>query len=98
MALIQFIAWGAVDVETQERMQRRRAIRKIREELAAYDILLTCGGQRSTPWYSLSWGNQTFAQGGDGALKAVAIKALEIIDERNSHGGVRSSGCEAPQP
>lgn len=45
MSGVHFAAWGSVDVESMERIQRRTYIRRVREQLKPHGITLECGGQ-----------------------------------------------------
>jgi hypothetical protein len=51
---IRWAAWGVVDIEALERMQRRNYIKRSREQLAAVNIKLECGGSTQTPHYLVS--------------------------------------------
>src|SRR6266436_5511838 len=70
---IRWAAWGVVDIEALERMQRRNYIKRARAELVEKGITLNCGGSKATPWYGISLpkdekGQQlAHAVGGDGA-------------------------------
>ena len=50
---VRWAAWGVVDIEKLERMQRRNYIKRARAELEEQGIALECGGSKTTPWYSI---------------------------------------------
>jgi hypothetical protein len=51
---IRWAAWGVIDIEALERMQRRNYIKRARAEMAEKGIVLSCGGSTQTPWYSIT--------------------------------------------
>ncbi len=53
MNRIRWAAWGVVDIEKLERMQRRNYIKAVRAELAEKRIELVCGGSTQTPYYAM---------------------------------------------
>jgi hypothetical protein len=85
MSHICFAAWGSIDIEKMDRMQRRNYIRCVREALKPYDIELNVGGQRDRPYYLLKWRNevgtdfQTFSSQNDNAFQRAMKKALELL-------------------
>lgn len=88
MSHIHFAAWGSVDVESLERMQRRKYLQAIRTELAKHGITIEYGGQRSNPHYLIRWTKpdrggtpreEVFAEQGMEALKKVMTKAIELL-------------------
>ena len=99
---IRWAAWGVVDIEALERMQRRNYIKRARAELAEKSIELACGGSTKTPWYSIvvptadGKGNAK-AVGGEHAFKKVCEwLLLELGDhERSEDGSIRRAGAEA---
>ena len=50
---VKWAAWGVVDIERLERMQRRNYIKRARAELAFKGIELKCGGSKTTPYYAV---------------------------------------------
>jgi hypothetical protein len=53
MNRVRWAAWGVVDIEKLERMQRRNYIKAVRAELAEKNITLECGGSTQTPYYQI---------------------------------------------
>lgn len=51
MSRTRFAAWGVVDIELLERMQRRNYINHVRQELKQHGIELECGGSTKAPYY-----------------------------------------------
>lgn len=51
---IRWAAWGVVDIEALERMQRRNYIKRVRSELGVLGIELECGGSKQQPYYLVS--------------------------------------------
>ena len=101
---IRWAAWGVVDIEALERMQRRNYIKRARVELAEKGIVLSCGGSTQTPWYSVTLppasGENIVKQqasGGRDAFKKVCEWLLKELGdhERSEDGGVRSAGVQA---
>lgn len=91
MSHVSFAAWGSVDVEKLERMQRRVYIRHVREELAKHHLALECGGSKQRPYYALyrmvngiAEGGALLSYNGKKALSVVLTKALEIIKEQET--------------
>lgn len=91
MSHVSFAAWGSVDVESLERMQRRVYIRHVREELAKYQLALACGGSKGRPHYALyrvvdgiASGGALVSSSGEKALSLVLTKALELIKEQEA--------------
>lgn len=89
MSHVSFAAWGSVDVESLERMQRRVYIRHVREELAEHHLALECGGSKNKPYYALyrivngiATGGALFSSNENKALSVVLTRALEIIEGR----------------
>lgn len=50
---VKWAAWGVVDIEALERMQRRNYIKRARAELHAAGLKLECGGSKTTPYYAV---------------------------------------------
>ena len=100
---IRWAAWGVVDIEALERMQRRNYIKRARVELAEKNITLNCGGSTQTPWYAvvlLTTDGKTVpkhAAGGKDAFKKVCEWLLKELGdhERSEDGSVRRAGAEA---
>ena len=51
MNYIMWAAWGVVDIEALDRMQRRNYIKRCRAELALRYVKLDCGGSTANPHY-----------------------------------------------
>jgi hypothetical protein len=51
----KWAAWGVIDIEKLERMQRRNYIKRTRNEFAACGWALTCGGTTRSPHYRLEF-------------------------------------------
>lgn len=49
---LRWAAWGTIDIETLERMQRRNYINHVREELKLHGMVLECGGN-AVPYYRI---------------------------------------------
>ncbi len=50
---MRWAAWGVIDIETMERMQRRNYINHVREELKLHGCVLECGGSTTNPHYRI---------------------------------------------
>jgi len=53
LARIKWAAWGVIDIEAMERMQRRNYINHVREELKLHGWTLEAGGSQSVPYYRI---------------------------------------------
>ncbi len=51
---VRWVAWGVIDLEKLERMQRRNYIKKIREDVTPLGIVFEPGGVKATPWYRVT--------------------------------------------
>jgi len=104
---IRWAAWGVVDIEALERMQRRNYIKRSRIELDEKGIVLSCGGSTHTPWYSIkiptpdgkgnikaAGGREAFKQVCEWLLKELG-EVQEDRNERSEDGGIRRAGAEA---
>jgi len=101
MNRVRWAAWGVVDIEKLERMQRRNYIKAVRVELAAKNITLDCGGSTASPYYAITLpttdGKTTpkHTAAGEGAFKKVCAWLLEQLGEeaheRSEDGSVRSA-------
>jgi len=80
-----FAAWGVIDIESMERMQRRHFIRKCREYLAEHHMKLHCGGQKRFLDYAVLDDKDTrLAQAsGERAFQVVMQRAIDIIEGRS---------------
>jgi hypothetical protein len=98
---IRWAAWGVIDIEKLERMQRRNYIKRARAELKAADIKLECGGSTNVPFYRVSLpGDKAQSQGygGPASFQKVCVWTLQKVGddhERGEDGGVRRAGDEA---
>jgi hypothetical protein len=91
MNRLKWAAWGVIDIEKLERMQRRNYINHVREELKQHGCTLECGGGRAGPYYrvykqrvhgDLEWSVLTTPherQAGN-AFSRVCYKALVKLD------------------
>lgn len=103
MNQIRWVAWGVIDLEKLERMQRRNYIKKIRADVAPLGITFESGGTNKNPWYQFvlpTKDGKTVpkqAYGGQDAARKVCQWLLtELGDhERSEDGGVRRAGDEA---
>lgn len=48
---LKWAAWGVINIEELERMQRRNYINAVREELKLYGVKLECGGGPGKQFY-----------------------------------------------
>lgn len=101
MNRVRWIAWGVIELEKLERMQRRNYIKKIREELTPLGIKFESGGVSNNPFYRViivnDKGKTHAAAGPDAAKNACAWLLMELGEhERSEDGGVRGAGDEAP--
>lgn len=88
---VKWAAWGVVDIERLERMQRRNYIKRARAELAFKGIELKCGGSKGVPFYAVAGTNTpmettTFgskgrhtAAGAD-AFKKICVHAVSMLE------------------
>lgn len=53
LSYMQWAAWGVIDVEKLERMQRRNYINHVRQELALHGLELECAGTSMFPFYRI---------------------------------------------
>jgi len=98
---VRWAAWGVIDIETLERMQRRNYIKRTRAELSKDNITLSCGGSSNNPWYAIilpTPDGRTIPQhavGGEDAFKKVCGWLLKELGdhERSEDGGVRRAGA-----
>jgi hypothetical protein len=86
MSHLHFTAWGTVDIEKLERLERRRFIREIRKVCGEHGLVFHSGGQQSNLTYSL-WreGNAKLLLASSrncAEVCAVAIKIMENLDEQ----------------
>lgn len=95
---IRWAAWGVIDIEAFDRMQRRNYIKRTRKELEPLGVVLNCGGSTAQPFYQMKLSTDTKGYGGKDAFRkacAWALQQLGDADERSEDGGVRSAGTEA---
>lgn len=77
---VKWAAWGVVDIEALERMQRRNYIKKVRAELAKHGATLDCGGDKVSPFYLVHIRDDLdYHARGDGAFREVMQNALETL-------------------
>lgn len=78
---LKWAAWGVIDIEKLERMQRRNYIKKVRKELEPHSVKLDCGGSTRVPYYRVH-DDTNFAQiaAGDDAFKRACLAALEKLE------------------
>ena len=103
MNRVRWAAWGVVNIEALERMQRRNYIKAVRNELMEQKILLDCGGSTKTPYYQFvlpTTDGKTipkYTAAGPDAFKKVCVKLLERLGEaaheRGEDGSVRGAGA-----
>lgn len=102
MNRIRWIAWGVVELEKLERMQRRNYIKAIREELTPLGISFESGGVSNNPFYRViidAKGKTHASAGADGAKNICTWLLTELGDhERSEDGSLRRAGDEAPVP
>ena len=98
---IRWAAWGVIDIEKLERMQRRNYIKRARAELVEIAAVLSCGGSKSVPWYSITLPTTTAGKtaGGPDAFRRVCEWLLIHLEdkehsnhERGEDGSVRCVG------
>lgn len=100
---VRWIAWGVIELEKLERMQRRNYIKKIREDVTPLGIVFDCGGVSSNPWYQFMLTEPDPAKpkkqafgGPDAARKICQWLLMELNDYVGGEdGGVRRAGDEA---
>ena len=104
MNRIRWAAWGVVNIEALERMQRRNYIRAARVEAAELGISLVSGGSKTQPYYQFILAPtpeghvQKHASAGKDAFRNVCRWLLQMLgegDERSADGGLWSTGDEA---
>ncbi len=104
---IRWVAWGVVDVEALDRMQRRNFIKKLRQELAEGGAMLHCGGSTKSPWYGVVMpeakdpsikprdvknDSAKHTVGGEHSLKKLCQWVLEYRGETNVDGTGQAVG------
>lgn len=87
---VKWAAWGVIDIERLERMQRRNYIKRARAELASKGFELKCGGSKGVPFYALAEAStpmETTAFGGKGhtaagadAFKKICARAVSMLE------------------
>lgn len=98
LSYLRWAAWGVVDIEALERMQRRNYINHVREELKLHGMQLEVGGSANAPYYrvfcyaaptgagekpKLEWqGTSATSAFKQHAFKAVCLAALTRIDPK----------------
>lgn len=100
---VRWIAWGVIDLEALERMQRRNYIKKIRSDLAPLNITFESGGVNKNPWYQIvlpTKDGKTVPKKAFGGMDAARKVCQWLLMELNEHvggedGGVRGAGDEA---
>ena len=101
MNRVRWAAWGVVDIEKLERMQRRNYIKAVRLEIQPNK--LECGGSSKQPWYQFLFylpdgGYTKMAYAGPEGFKKACQWLLEQLGEgheRSTDGSVWCAGDEA---
>lgn len=96
MSELHFAAWGSVDFEKLERIQRRNYLKRARQELKKHGLYIHAGGQKGHPVYNvqvyLHAGDpnnlemekiQTYA--GEKAFAKACQFAIDLIEGRAQH-------------
>jgi hypothetical protein len=89
MSATSFAAWGSIDVEKMDRLQRRNYINKVRAELKAAGYSLHSGGQAPIKaHYALSSPAETkvFAARGEKAFQKVCLWFVQ--QQEKKHGTI----------
>lgn len=85
MSAVAFTAWGSVNIEEMERLQRRKYINLLREEIKEYGLVLHAGGSKGRPLYTLYKGEEKAENRvACGSAKDVCLIAQEIVDGRRT--------------
>lgn len=89
LARLRWAAWGVINIEQLERMQRRNYINHVREELKLHGMHLEAGGSKPRPFYRVfvqgdtdkvpSWAFAS-SRNDDKAFQNVCLHALLKID------------------
>jgi hypothetical protein len=93
---IKWAAWGVVDIEKLDRIQRRNYIKRSRKELEEIRCSLNCGGSTQTPYYQIilpTTDNKTIpkhAAGGLDAFKKVCEWLLKEIGDADGNPSVEA--------
>ncbi len=102
---VRWVAWGVIELEKLERMQRRNYIKKIREDVTPLGIKFESGGVAKNPWYKMEFlaeppknekRRSKIGAGADGARAVCQWLLMELNDHVGGEdGGVRGAGDEA---
>jgi hypothetical protein len=79
---VKWAAWGVIDIEKLERLQRRNYIKRARSELEAHGWALTCGGNTRSPHYAAEKGGEKISHTGPDAFMrmcSVIASAIETV-------------------
>lgn len=88
---VKWAAWGVIDIETMERMQRRKYLQCVRKQLKSVGIALECGGNRKSPYYSVHTSDEpptgarwTYTRGThEEAFKGLCQAVLKYLEEHS---------------
>lgn len=82
LAHIKWAAWGVINIEKLERMQRRNYIKRARSEADSIGWELSCGGSTRSPHYRLASkeGSHIHSKVGDGAFASVCSALLTFLE------------------
>lgn len=92
LSRLRWAAWGVINVEVLERVQRRNFINHVREELKLHGMKLECGGSTKAPFYriytekpdgKIDW-STTSAKMQSGAFTKVCLDTLVKIDPEHA--------------
>ncbi len=79
MSALAFAAWGSVDIEALERVQRRMYLRRVRKEIKPFGLLLHAGGQSKNPHYQVLNDSQKLLYTGT-SFREACTEALKVVD------------------
>lgn len=82
MSALHFCAWGSIDVESMERLQRRRYINEIRKDLEKHGMALHVGGHKLRPDYKIGHKIDGIIMS-DRSLSRICRRVLDLVEARS---------------
>lgn len=86
MSALAFAAWGSVDFEGMDRMQRRAYLNRVRKEISGHGLILHSGGQAravngrpAVPHYQVMNVDKKLLYTG-GSFREACTEALKVVD------------------
>ena len=80
MSALAFAAWGSVDFEGMERIQRRAYLKRVRKEIEPHGLIIHSGGQApKAPHYQVMNVDKKLLYTGD-SFREACTEALKVVD------------------